>query len=138
MSSTPFPLRWCLLRLRRVALLLVTISAILILSCAAFAFLNRGGAANAAKRLMDAAAASSNGGNNNEPRPAGRAMVQYYPDNQDKYLFRKDNIRRDAEVAPPKVMLAQKQRQKLKDALEIKDQEELDGLSDAPQPFNVR
>ena len=95
MASSPIPLGWLLGRLRRSLLLLAFFAAVSGISCAVFVFLNGGGAGEVARRVAAGVAASAGrgGGGPDGPdgAPRGRGIVQYYPDNQNKYLFRKES-----------------------------------------------
>ena len=87
-KSSICPHRWLFLRLKRILPLFAFLLIVVILTCAALVFLNSE-SVSAALRLASPGARGMRAGSS---RHVGDPMVQFYPDNQDKMLYRKSPV----------------------------------------------
>ena len=80
--------RWLLLRLRRILPLIAFLLFVVIVTCAALVFLNSESVSTALRLASPGTRGVTAGGG----RGVGHPMVQFYPDNQNKMLYRKSQV----------------------------------------------
>ncbi len=136
-SSSVIPFRFLLSRFRRFLVLLLFFSVVTAIAWATFAFVNGGGAGQMARRVADRLGAGAE-----DTNKAGRGIVQYYPDNRNKYLFRRkgaDLTNRQVEMEERSADAAQKRVEEVKERL-VGDEERrgtLDDEEEMPAPNRV-
>ncbi len=93
-TATAFcPHRWLLHRLKRVLPLVAFLLTVLVVSCSGFVFLNsRSLNTRAIEANSATGGAGSGAGSPGQLSSGGPVMVQFYPDNQNKLLFRKQDV----------------------------------------------
>ena len=142
-KSSICPHRWLFLRLKRILPLFAFLLIVVILTCAALVFLNSESVSAALRLASPGGRGMSAGGS----RHVGDPMVQFYPDNQNKMLYRKSpvsNQERNIDNAASRGARSSVIKEKLsavKDKIGVPknriDAEHLDGRNSSILSYNV-